>query len=125
MTQATIFCNYADESTLFSLDKNANIVVNRLRFNFAKISEWFYESCMILSPDKCYYLTLGFNELFPDFSFNDTTIENVTEEKILGIVINNKLNFKSRLNNIRKTINQKTSALPRTSKLATLNQQDK
>ena len=39
---------------------------------------------MILSPDKCYYLDIGFNEPFLDFSLNDFTTENITEEKILG-----------------------------------------
>ena len=43
------------------------------------------------------FLTVGFNKPFPDFSFNDTTIENLTKENILGIAIDNKLNFKSHL----------------------------
>ena len=39
---------------------------------------------MVLKASKSYFLTVGFNEQFPDFFFNDTTIENATEEKILG-----------------------------------------
>ena len=77
---------------------------------------------MVLNADKSHFLTVGFNKPFPDFSFNDTTIENATEEKILGIVIDNKLNFKSLLKNICKKVNQKLSALSRTSKLTALNQ---
>ena len=50
---------------------------------------------MVLKADKCHFLTVGFNEPIPYFSLNDTTIKNVTKEKILGIVIDNKLNFKS------------------------------
>ena len=46
---------------------------------------------MVLRPDKCQYPTLGFNKPFQDFSVNDLTIENVTEEKILGIAIDSKL----------------------------------
>ena len=57
---------------------------------------------MVLIPDKCHFLALGFNEPFQDLAFNDTTIENNTEEKILGIVIDNKLNFKSHLKNVCK-----------------------
>ena len=49
------------------------------------LSEWFYKNHMVLNADKCNSLTIGFNEPFPDFSFNDTTIENVTEEKSIGI----------------------------------------
>ena len=45
---------------------------------------------MVLNPDKCHVLTLGFNKPFPDFSFENTIIK-VTEEKIFGIVIDNNL----------------------------------
>ena len=82
---------------------------------------FFFENCMNLNADKCHFLTAGFNESFPDFSFNNTTIENVTEEKILGLVIDNKLNFKSHLKNLWKKANQKLSILSRITKLTTLN----
>ena len=63
---------------MYSSEKSANIVIDRLRHDFALISEWFYENYMVLNADKCHFLTVGFNEPFPDFPFNDTTIENVT-----------------------------------------------
>ena len=50
---------------------------------------------MVLNDDKGHFLSVGFHEPLPDFSFNGNKIENVTEEKILGIVTDNKLNFKS------------------------------
>ena len=69
---------------------------------------------MVLNTDKCHFLTVGFNDPFPDFSFDNTTIENVTAEKILGIVIDNKLSFKSHLKvyKVYKYLN----GLPRTDK---------
>ena len=39
---------------------------------------------MILSADKCYYLNIGFNEPFLDFSLTDFATENITKEKIIG-----------------------------------------
>ena len=48
---------------------------------------------MVLIPDKCHFLTLGFNKPFSDFALENTIIKNFTEEKILGIVINNNLNL--------------------------------
>ena len=74
---------------------------------------------MVLNPDKCHFLTLGFNKLFPDFSFENTIIKNVTEEKILGIVIDNNLNFKSHLKKVSEKANRKLRALARISKLTT------
>ena len=55
---------------------------------------------MILNPDKCYFLTLGFQDAQPNFSYTNITIKNVLEEKILGITIDKKLTFKSYLKNI-------------------------
>ena len=44
------------------------------KYDFALISEWFHKNYVVLNPGKCHFLTLGFNEPFPDFSFNNTTI---------------------------------------------------
>ena len=72
---------------------------------------------MLLNPDKWQFLTLAFNKPFTDFSFENTIIKNVTEEKISGIVIDNNLNFKSRMKKICEKVSQKLSALERISKL--------
>ena len=108
-----------------SSDKNFNIVIRRLRGDFAITSEWFYKNYIVLNQNKCHFLTLGFNKLFPDFSFENTIIKNVTEEKILGIVIENNLNFKSRMKKICEKADQKLSALAIISKLTTPNQRIK
>ena len=84
-------------------------IISRLRHDFAIISGWLY-------PDKCHFLTLGFNKPLPDFSFKNTIIKNVIEEKILGIVINNNLNFKSHMKKIYEKANEKLSALARISR---------
>ena len=57
----------------------------------------FYESYMVLNPDKCHFLALGFSKRFSDFSFKNTIIKNVAEEKIFGIVIDSNLNFRSHM----------------------------
>ena len=123
-TGKATFCNYADDSTMYSADKNAKIVISILSHDFALISEWFYKNYMVLNIDKSHFLTVSFNEPFPDFSVNDTAIENVTEEKTLGIVADNKLSFKSHLKNICKKANQKVSAFSGISKLTKFTRQE-
>ena len=113
--ETTTFCNYADDNTLYSEDKNANIVVSRLKHDFPIISEWFYKNYKIINTEKYHFLTVNFNEPFKYFPVSDSTIENFTEDKILRIVIDNKLIFSIKAN-------QKLSALSIISKLATLNQ---
>ena len=123
--ETTTLCNSADDNTMHSSDKSSNIVISRLRHDFAITSEWFYENYMVLNPGKCHFLTLGFNKPFSDFSFENTIIKNVTEEKIQGIVIDNNLNFKSHMKKICEKANQKLSALARISKLTTPTQRKK
>ena len=71
---------------------------------------------MVINPGKC-FLTLGFNKPFADFSFENSIIKSVTEEKILGKVIDNDINFKSLMKKICNEANQKLSALSRMLKL--------
>ena len=73
-TEITTLWNYADGNASYSTDKNVNIVISRLSHYFAIISEWFYENYMLLNPDKCHFLTLGFDKSFPDFSFDNIII---------------------------------------------------
>ena len=54
--------------------QNALVVINRLRHDFAIISEWFYQHETVLNADKCNFLTLDFYEPFPDFFFNNTRV---------------------------------------------------
>ena len=46
--ETTTLCNYADNNTMCSSDKNANIVISRFRHVFTIMSEWFYENYMVL-----------------------------------------------------------------------------
>ena len=52
--ETTILLNYANDDTMYFSDKNANIVVNKLRDDFAIISQWFYENYTVLNPNKCH-----------------------------------------------------------------------
>ena len=74
---------------------------------------------MLLNPDECHFLTLSLNKPFPDFFYENAIIKDVTNEKNLGIVIDNNLNFKSHIKKICEKVNQKRSALARVSKLTT------
>ena len=93
-------CNCADDNKLYTSGNDANAVICKLTQDFSKIFKWFYKNFMILNPDKCYSLTLGFQDAQPKFSYDNIKIKKVSEEKILSIAIGNKLTFKSHLKNI-------------------------
>ena len=105
--KATTLCNYADDNTMFSSAINSKIVISRPRHDFAIISELLYENSFCL-----------FSKPFLDFSFENIIIKNVTEEKILGVLIENNFNFKSHVNNIYNKANQKRNPFTRILKLA-------
>ena len=48
-------CNYADDSTMYSSNKNANIVISRLRYDFEIIYKCFYEKCMVRNANKSHF----------------------------------------------------------------------
>ena len=78
---------------------------------------------MVLNPDKCHFMLLGVkeNEQF-DLLCNGTLLKNSSQEKILGVTIDNKLSFDEHIRNICKTANLKLNALLRISRYLTQEQ---
>ena len=56
-------------------------------------------------------MTLGLQDKNFNFHYENIVMRSSAEEKILGITIKNKLNFKSHIINISTVANQKLSAL--------------
>ena len=80
-------CNYTDDNTLYTSDNDANAVINKLKQDFSKILKWFYENFMIFNPGKCYFLTLRFQDAQLNFSYDNITIKNVSEEKYWSLLL--------------------------------------
>ena len=107
-------CNYADDNTLYACRQNLDDVIVALQKDFCKLSEWFHNNSMVLNPEKCYFMVLGTNDNI-DFTYNQVVIKNSSQVKILGILIDNKLSFKTHINQICKVANQKLNAINRVS----------
>ena len=107
--------NYADDNTLYASGHNLEAVKKELLNDFSIVTEWFYENHMVLNAGKCHFMCLGKNTENETLVFNNTTMENSKEEKILGVIIDNKLNFNSHIRELCKKASQKISALSRIS----------
>ena len=82
--------------------------------DFAILSNWFYKSITTLNPNKCSFVLLGVkNELQTDLTFNNVTIKNSKEKKVLKITIDNKLDVSPHLTSIDKKANIELNALTR------------
>ena len=65
---------------------------------------------MVLNQVKCHFMCLGRNTEKETFVFKSKTLKNSEEQKILGIIIDNKLNFKRYVKNLCKKTSQKNWA---------------
>ena len=95
--------NSADDNTLYSCGSNLEEVTQTLREDFQIVTKRFYDNCVVLNSGKCHFMCLGF--------FNNAEMKNINEENILGIIIDNKLKFKSHVKNLCKKASQKIWAL--------------
>ena len=77
---------------------------------------WFYKNGMVLNAGKCHFMCHGNNTENETFLFLNILIEQKSkEQKILRVIIDNKLNFKSRMSELCKKASQKVATLSRLS----------
>ena len=106
-------CNYADDSTLFAFGKTFDEVTRKLQNDILILDEWFFNNFLVLNPDKCHFLTLGIPNTLPNFKCKIITIKNSASEKLLRVIIDNKLDFTEHLDTVFKKANLKLHALNR------------
>ena len=107
--------NYADDNTLYIFGDNLKKIKDNLRNSFDTVHQWFYENYMVLNAGKYHFICLGNNTKNETFLFHNILMENSKEKKILGVIIDNKLNFKSHVSELCKKPSQKIAALSRLS----------
>ena len=78
-----------------------------LRWDFQIVIKWFYENYMVLNSSKCDSFYVFWQDCRERNFFFHTEMKNNSKEKILGIIIDNKLKFKSHLRNLWKKAFQK------------------
>ena len=92
--------NYADDNVLYAFGSNLEGVKQNLGQNLLKLSEWFHENCTILNLEKCHYMSLGKDSVSDSQRFCGEVLEGSELETVLGIQIDNKLNFENRIKSL-------------------------
>ena len=88
-------CNYADDNTLYSTEKDLNRIKRNLEMDFMILHQSFHENHMTLNPGTCHYMVIGSRDLSHEIMLNNNKITSSNEEKLLGIFLDRKLNFES------------------------------
>ena len=106
-------CNYADDTTLYSCNTN----LNDLKFNLEKDSlnaiDWFKNNYMKLNTDKCKLLVAGHKDHSLRIKVGDSTVEQNKQAELLGVLIDEDLNFKNHLHSKIKKANSKLAVIKR------------
>ena len=115
--EETFLSNYAGDNTLYSIDKTIESVKKVLSNDFRIIENWFHKNVMVLNAKKCHYMCFGIGSEFEDFIFDGIKLPNSCEEKILGVIVDNKLKFDPHIKSMCKKAAQKLGVLNKISLL--------
>ena len=115
LVEETDICNYADDTTIYVCGHEPEHIVSSLETDAQKLSKWFLDNSMKLNPDKFHLLIFGEKNTDVSVHIGATTITESVEEKLLGVTLDKKLDFKNHVNTLCKKAGQKLHALARIS----------
>ena len=114
--QNSDICNYADDTRIYACNKNLDNIPHKLENDCNVALKWFAENFMKLNADKCHFLVLG--ERCDDpiiVKIGNADVVNSSEEKLLGIHIDNKLSFDHQVSKLCQKASNKLYAFARIS----------
>ena len=113
----TDVCNLADDTTPYTCDIDLTYLLSKLESEAITAIMWFEANYMKLNPDKCHFLITGNTPECLWTKVGDEIIWESRSNKLLGIVIDNKLNFNEHLTILCKKASAKVTALARLVKI--------
>ena len=113
----TKICNYADDTTLFDCDKNLNDLMINLEHDSAMAISWFKYNYMKLNEEKCHLLIFGHRYEHIWAKIGETRRWENNNVMLLGVKINNNLNFNKHISTVCSKTASKLAALTRLSKI--------
>ena len=107
----TSLCNSVYGNTLYASRKNLNKMRKSLKMDFITLRKWYYENHMTLNPEECPYMIIGSKDPPHKIKLNNNEITSSNKEKLLGILLNSRLNFESHISSLCRKAGQKVNAL--------------
>ena len=91
---------FADDTSLFTIVKDKTESANILTNDLSEISKWAYDWKMLFNPDPCkpaqevVFSKKKKTQSHPAISLNNIQVERTSYQKHLGLLLDEKLNFK-------------------------------
>ena len=108
----TEICNFADDNTIYSCNKDINLVINNLKADIINLTNWFKENSLVANPKKFQVMFLGTNDT-KSIHIGDIEIKGADNIELLGLSIDKKLKFHNHINKLCNPANKKLSAINR------------
>ena len=103
--------NYADDTTPYAYDLENEKVIKLLEKNINNLFGWFSDNFLNANPNKC-HLLINTDENVA-LKIKNETINNSSNQKLLGILFNNKFDFDEHVTSLCRKVSQKLNALTR------------
>ena len=108
---------FADDTSLFTIVKDKNESANILNNDLSLISRWAYDWEMLFNPapkkpaQELIFSRKKQSQSHPTISLNNIPVERASYQKHLGIILDEKLNFKQHIDNAILKINKGISVI--------------
>ena len=99
-------------NTLYTYSRNFHQNQEYLKKDFEILENWFYDNYMVLNPGKCEFMGFEKNSKNEIFTYHEIRLQKATTKKLLGIAIDEHLNF---IEHLCKSASRKLNALSRVS----------
>ena len=109
---------YADDHQLYVTGSDCNIASSRLQYQGNLAMSWYRDNFLLANTEKFQFLPINPRNIHSDkqteiLQIEDQIITNTSQIKLLGVEIDDKLNFASHISNICIKASQKVGVLLR------------
>ena len=106
--------NYADDTTPYNTNDKLDDLVRSLSCDTTVMIKWFKDNYLQMNPDKCKLLISNHDKDIA-LTIDNGVIECSTSVKLLGVIIDNKLDYSEHVSYLCKKVSSKLHALVRIS----------
>ena len=93
-----LMCNFADDNGLYAIENNLETVKSSLITDAMTLKSWFFQNYLELNLSKCKFMCLG-TSLTTTFDIEDIHLECIRSVKLLGVTLDNEMNFDQHIKN--------------------------
>ena len=113
---------YADDASIYSINKDINIINNSLQLSLNLAVEWSHQNSMVIHPDKTKSMVITSRQKHQltkpklDLFIGDISVEQVKSHKMLGICLDSELNWQTQIHNLTKRLSKNVFLLTKLKK---------